>query len=442
MKKSVLMALLGLTTVEGIQISQHDENTQAESATANGDGNASQNATSVLVQDGFELVQTIANLEAKQDEFDFLQEMEEADEDAEAVVRENQTNYGEISLTGLVEEIYGPAAAAAGAAAAPGAAAGAGTAAAAAPAEAAHKAPRANKDSSDEECACAPNKETSKQKAAIRAKQEKRIADAKAAKALAATTKTAAEEAIAAANLAKRTGAKNVLELAKAAEEAIAKATAAENKSIEKQTEAKSKVSANKSEEFDLRTKMVVKTWEETVVSKHEVWETYKSIKKNFRIAVTNVKLVKQNLKAAENKVTQIRKVAALNPKDIGAKEKIKEAEALVEVIRKQLLDAENQRTKIKEEMDSAQTKAREASVASAKAKAAAEKAFRNMVIDNNKTCSACRLGKEKIAKRRLEIDGAIKQETKLKAQREAEKRRQSRGRGGRKPDAVGGLAQ
>jgi len=59
--------------------------------------------------------------------------------------------------------------------------------------------------------------------------------------------------------------------------------------------------------------------------------------------------------------------------------------------------------------MNAAQTKAREASVASAKAKAAAEKAFRNMVIDNNKTCSACRLGKEKIAKRRLEIDGAIK---------------------------------
>merc|ERR1711937_18490 len=71
-------------------------------------------------------------------------------------------------------------------------------------------------------------------------------------------------------------------------------------------------------------------------------------------------------------------------------------------------------------------------------AKAYAEKHFRNMVIDNNKVCSRCRLGKEKIAKRRLEIDGAIKQENKLKAQREAEKRRQSRGRGGRRA----GLAQ
>lgn len=100
-------------------------------------------------------------------------------------------------------------------------------------------------------------------------------------------------------------------------------------------------------------------------------------------------------------------------------------------VIRKQLLDAETQKDKVNDEMKSAQTKAREASVASARAKAAAEKAFRGMVVDNNKLCSQCRMGKEKIAKRRLEIDGAIKQETKLKAQREAEKRRQSRGRGG-----------
>jgi len=90
--------------------------------------------------------------------------------------------------------------------------------------------------------------------------------------------------------------------------------------------------------------------------------------------------------------------------------------------------------------MQSSQQKAREASVSSAKAKAYAEKHFRNMVVDNNQVCSRCRLGKEKIAKRRLEIDGAIKQEVKLKAQREAEKRRQSRGRGGRRAPAA--LAQ
>lgn len=132
-----------------------------------------------------------------------------------------------------------------------------------------------------------------------------------------------------------------------------------------------------------------------------------------------------------------MRKTSALNPKDVGAREKVKESEALVSVIRKQLLDAENQKTKVEEEKSSAQTKAREASVASAKAKANAERAFRKMVVDNNQVCSLCRLGKEKIAKRRLEIDGAIKQETKLKAQREAEKRRQSRGRGGHRAAAL-----
>lgn len=192
-------------------------------------------------------------------------------------------------------------------------------------------------------------------------------------------------------------------------------------------------MSVVKAEKFDLKVKLATKNWEETVVNKHELWETYKSIKKNFRISVTNVKLVRQNVKAAENKLIQVRKVSALNPKDIGAKEKINEAETLVGVLRKQLLDADNQKTKIMEQRDAAQSKAREASVSSAKSKAKAEAQFRTMVIDNNKTCSACRLGKEKIAKRRLEIDGAIKQEIKLKAQREAEKRRQSRGRGGRR---------
>jgi len=293
--------------------------------------------------------------------------------------------------------------------------------------------PHKNKDSSDEECACAPNKLTEKDKSKIKAKQAKKAADAKAAKLAADKAKEAAEEAIAAANLAKRTSAKNVLELARKAETAIADATSAEHKKIVKQSEAKQKVSLDKSERYDLRVKLAVKNWEETVVNKHELWETYKSIKKNHRIAVTNVKLVRQNVKAAENKLIQVRKTSALNPKDIGAREKISEAQTLVSVLRKQLLDAEQQKVKIAEQRDAAQAKAREASVASAKAKAYAEKHFRNMVIDNNKVCSRCRLGKEKIAKRRLEIDGAIKQEVKLKAQREAEKRRQSRGRGGRR---------
>jgi len=210
--------------------------------------------------------------------------MEEADEDAEAVIREaEEQDAQDEDMLAVEAELY----------AAPAAAAAAGPAAPAAAAAAAPAKTKKNKDSSDEECACAPGKETTKQKESIKAKQAKRIADATAAKTAATAAKEAAEEAIAAANLAKRTSAKNVLELAKKAEMAISQATVAENKSIYKQTSAKSKVSVNKSEKYDLKTKRVVKTWEETVVSKHEIWETYKSIKKNFRIAVTNVKLVK-----------------------------------------------------------------------------------------------------------------------------------------------------
>lgn len=361
-----------------------------------------------------QMIQQMVDLHAAQDELDHIYEMEQVDDDADALI-EREEKEEENAFAGIASDIWQTEEAIA---MAPG-----------------HK--MKNKDSSDDECACAPPKVTDSAKAKIMAKQAKKVADAKKAKAEAIAAKTAAETAIAAANVAKKTSASNVLELQKAAEEAISKATVAENKSIKKQTEAHTKTTVNSHEKYDLQTKTVVKTWEETVVSKHEVWETYKSIKKNFRIAVTNVKLVRQNLKAAENKVVQLRKTSALNPKDVGAREKVKEAEALVEVIRKQLLDAENQKNKVGEEKNSAQTKAREASVASAKAKANAERAFRKMVIDNNQVCSLCRLGKEKIAKRRLEIDGAIKQETKLKAQREAEKRRQSRGRGGHRAAAL-----
>jgi len=378
MKKSVLFALLGLSTVEADDVPAQS-NVQTEKAT-----------------DGMNLVQQIADLDILQDELDHQYEMEQVEDDADALVQ-RESKEEEQAFAGLDADIWESEAAA----------------------------PKLkNKDSSDDECACAPPKVTDAAKVKILAKQAKKIADAKTAKAAAIAAKTAAEAAITASNLAKKTSAKNVLELQKVAETAISKSIIAENRSIKKQTEAHTKTTVNAHEKYDLATKTVVKTWEETVVSKHEVWETYKSIKKNFRIAVTNVKLVRQNLKAAENKVVQLRKTSALNPKDVGAREKVKESEALVAVIRKQLLDAENQKTKVEEEKNSSQVKAREASVASAKAKANAERAFRKMVVDNNQVCSLCRLGKEKIAKRRLEIDGAIKQETKLKAQREAEKRR------------------
>lgn len=481
MKKSVLFALLGVTSVEGLRINQKQAQTAAADATsqdaplnaskaslaepaqvngtvhtlavngtnvtafaepANGSnatfaqnasnvtafhqGDNASNATAFIQGDNasnataavqYDYVKALVDIDDKQQDMDHEAEMAQVDKEAEEQVKkQHNDNEDEDNFAALEADIQDDD-----------------------KAKDCKIEPKKNKDSSDEECACAPHKLTEKDKSKIKAKQAKKTADAKAAKAAADTAREAAEEAIAAANLAKRTSAKNVLELAHKAEEAIAEATAAEHKKIVKQSEAKQKVAVVKSEKYDLRVKLAVKNWEETVVNKHELWETYKSIKKNYRIAVTNVKLVRQNVKAAENKLIQVRKTSALNPKDIGAREKIHEAQTLVSVLRKQLLDAENQKVKIAEQRDASQAKAREASVASAKAKAFAEKHFRNMVIENNKTCSACRLGKEKIAKRRLEIDGAIKQEVKLKAQREAEKRRQSRGRGGQR---AGGLAQ
>ena len=233
MKKSVLIALLGLSTAEGMQINQKESSKSSgtpEAKTLSQDNSTNTTGSATLIQDGYELVETIVALDAKQDAFDHQEEMDEADDDADAVVKEaddeGDEDDDEEALAGVQTDIYGPPAAAAAAA---GAAAAPALAAAAAPA----KAPK-NKDSSDEECACAPNKESTKQKAAIRAKQEKRVADAKKARTAATASKVAAEEAIAAANLAKRTGAKNVLELAKAAEDAISSATVAENKSISK----------------------------------------------------------------------------------------------------------------------------------------------------------------------------------------------------------------
>lgn len=57
-------------------------------------------------------------------------------------------------------------------------------------------------------------------------------------------------------------------------------------KSIKKQTKAESKVSVFRGENYDLRTKRMTKNWEETLVRKHELWETYKTLKKNVFITL------------------------------------------------------------------------------------------------------------------------------------------------------------
>jgi len=251
MKTAVLFALLGISQVEAERLT----NAPAPAQTV---------PTVQAQKEALEFVQQIADLDAAQDDLDHEFEMEQVDSDADALVQREE-NDEEQAMTGISADIRQSAA------------------------------PKKlkNKDSSDDECACAPPKVTDAAKVKIMAKQAKKIADAKLAKAAAIAAKAAAETAITAANLAKKTSAKNVLELQKKAENAISKSTVAENRSIKKQTEAHTKTTVNAHEKYDLATKTVVKTWEETVVSKHEVWETYKSIKKNFRIALTNVKLVR-----------------------------------------------------------------------------------------------------------------------------------------------------
>lgn len=144
---------------------------------------------------------------------------------------------------------------------------------------------------------------------------------------------------------------------------------------------------------------------------KHELWEMYKTIKKNHYTTIQNVKIVKNQVKQAGNVVLRLMKTHALNPKDLGITKRIEEAKHRKKEIEDQLVASKDAAEQMEEQKKNAYAKAQMASIEAAKAKAAAEKAFRAMVIHNNKTCSLCNLGKEKIAKRRLEIQAAIKQE-------------------------------
>lgn len=118
-------------------------------------------------------------------------------------------------------------------------------------------------------------------------------------------------------------------------------------------------------------------------------------------------------------------KIQALNPADLGIVARIDDAIKHIKEIEDSLLAARDAKNKMEEEQQNAYAKAQMSSIEAAKAKAAAERAFRAMVMHNNKTCSLCNLGKEKIAKRRLEISQAIKNEIKKKAERMAERKRQ-----------------
>jgi len=300
---------------------------------------------------------------------------------------------------------------------------------------------RNNKDSSDDECTCKPAPYTAANETKIMSIQAKRKADAEAAKAKANTLRKKAEEAVEAAHKARLDALKLSTAASDKASALAVRATKAAQKKINKEGKWKQKTSLVESEQKDLKVKRTTHEWEETVVAKHEMWATYRTIKKELAISSKNVHSVRHQLSEAESKVVRLKKLAALNPKDIGNKEKIAEAEKLVSVVGKQQTDADTQNMKVEEEMKTTLAKAQQASINSAKAKASAESAFRQMVISNNRVCNLCEHGKEKIAKRRAEIAAAIREETKRKAERMArrhgekeqrrlEKERQCRGLG------------
>jgi len=297
-----------------------------------------------------------------------------------------------------------------------------------------------NKDSSDDECTCKPAPYTAANENKIMTIQAKKKAAATAAKKKADELRKKAEEAVEAAHKARM----DALSLASAASEkasALAvKATKAAQKKINKEGIWKQKTSLIESEQKDLKVKRTTHEWEETVVAKHEMWATYRTIKKELSISAHNVHQVKKQLSEAESKVVRLKKLAALNPKDIGNKEKIAEAEKLVSVVSKQLGDAETQQMKVEEEMKTTLAKAQQASINSAHAKASAESAFRQMVISNNRVCNLCEHGKEKIAKRRAEIAAAIREETKRKAERMAKRHQEKEAKRIEKEKACRGL--
>jgi len=69
----------------------------------------------------------------------------------------------------------------------------------------------------------------------------------------------------------------------------------------------------------------MTKQWEETLVRKHELWEVYKTLKKNLYTSIQHVKVIKGELKGSSSNIVKLMKLSALNPKDIGIPKRIEE---------------------------------------------------------------------------------------------------------------------
>lgn len=244
---------------------------------------------------------------------------------------------------------------------------------------------------------------------------------AEEARAKAEVDRKKAEEAIKQASIVKQQSQAKAQAIIKKAQEAAAKAARAEAEAIRKEKIASVKITATKGSIAKSEVvRVVTKAWEATTVHKHQVWKTYKNIKKNYSQATKNTKMVSKSLNAAEKKIAKEVKFAALHKNNIAVKQRVIEAKRAAEVIRKQKADAEAQRIKIANERKIAEAKARELSIAAAKARAKVEWAYRAMVMENNKVCGQCRIGRQRIKVRRTEIDHEMQTEAVAKAKRAA----------------------
>jgi hypothetical protein len=74
----------------------------------------------------------------------------------------------------------------------------------------------------------------------------------------------------------------------------VVAATKAADKKVRTERASKQKVSLIESEKYDLNVKSLTHAWEESVVAKHEMWATYKAIKKQLSISSHNVGAIKK----------------------------------------------------------------------------------------------------------------------------------------------------
>jgi hypothetical protein len=160
-----------------------------------------------------------------------------------------------------------------------------------------------NHDSSDDEVTSSVHSPTTEEKKTITEKQADNKAKSIAATAASSLAGAKAEAALTAANALKNAARANLIKANNAAKEAATKALEAEEKAAYAIRKAKNKVATNGQEARDLSTKSAVRSWEESVVTKHEMWKTYKSIKNSLHVATANAQLVHNNLKVAQHKL-------------------------------------------------------------------------------------------------------------------------------------------